>query len=245
VTLDTSGISSKVDYTQLSTVLKGVVNSQGLVLRRVLVSRNDTLNEQLKLLAVTGPTVTPELFPTPEDRLAYWYNARAAWSMKLVMLSGFPPTLEDGMETRLFALDGRMMSLKAIDDILRADSDWRTLIAAPGVALHRAALPREALGSKGIRAAIAQRFNDLVDDDLRFIIDVDKQEVQVPPALWAIRKKVMDEYDKTYGAAGANLLTALLPYLHDGAERRIRDVMGYRILPRKGPWYMGIVWKEY
>ncbi len=245
VTLDTSGVSPKVDYTRLTAVLKSVVNKQGLVMRWALCEENDTLNEQLRLLAVTGPTATPSLFPTAEDRLAYWYNARAAWSMKLVMLCGFPPALEEGMDDRLVQLDGRMMSLKDIDNILAADGDWRTLVVAPGVALYRAALPREAMDGKGIREAIDGRFNELAGDGLRFIVDIDKHEVLVPPALWAARTRIIAEYEKTYCTTGANLLTAMLPYLRGSSQRRIRNAIGYRVAPVNPPWHLGIVWKEY
>ena len=86
---------------------------------------------------------------------------------------------------------------------------------------------------KDIRARIPERFNDFVGDQRRFVIDIENKRVLVPMVIWNIRDKLISLYDTTYGARGANLLTALLPFLHGMPDRRLRDATGYAIEPRQ------------
>ena len=87
VALDVTDVKPVVDYSKLAKVLNRAVNANGEVdAFRMNEEYSQLLDDQLKLLAVTGPTATPELFSTPTQRLAYWYNARTAWSIELGMM---------------------------------------------------------------------------------------------------------------------------------------------------------------
>ncbi len=241
VVFDTAGAVPAVDYSDLAAVLENsFVTKRDLQKYRLIdpeaaAESADRLDAQLKRLAVTGPTVTPKLFPTAEAKLAYWYNARAAWALKLAMLRKFPRHLtHDDFYARRFPLDGRQMTLKEIDEILAADSDWRTLVAGPCVTLQRACLPAEPFDAKDIRKRIAERLGEFIDDEKRFVISVGRKQVLVPPVLWRRRDMLIKTHEDASGTEGATLTTALLPYVTGSAHRRLQNAVGYRCVAAPG-----------
>lgn len=229
ITLDTSGIEPALDYEDLAFVLDKVVTKNGLLIPEALENHSDRLDAQLKRLAVTGPGITPKLLVTADEQLAYWYNARAGWAMKLTLLRKFPKKLRrDELIERNFPLDGRMLTLENIDRILETDDDWRVPVAAPGVTLRRCKLPEKPFTAKDVRQRITERFNAFMDDDRRVVIDTRHKRVIFPPVLWRYRQKLIDDYHRNYRTQGANLNTALLRHLTGSAHRRIQDAIGYR-----------------
>jgi len=204
IVVATQGVAPAVDYSNLSAVLGKVVTSDGLISCSALRESTARLDAQLALLAITGPSKTPQLFPTDDDRAAYWLNARAAWAMKLAQAAGCPrESIEPALLLdRQFNLDGRMMNLPQIDAILAADRDWRTDVVAPCVCLERAALPARPFTGKDVRGRIEAAFDELVNDPRRFKIDVAAYRVLVPMALWDRREQLTREYDREYGGQG-------------------------------------------
>lgn len=231
VVLDTRGVQPAANYGHLAQVLAAAVKKNGLVDPDGLRHTAAALDAQLKLLAVTGPTATPGLFATQEDALAYWYNARAAWSMKLLLLEGCPRQLEPSRhQQRRFPLDGRAMSLAGIDEVLRRDGDFRTVVSAPGATIERARLPEKPFEPQAIRQRIAERFAELIDDDIRFVIDIRGQRIWVPAVLWQFREPLIRAHNARYATEGATLTTALLAYLSGSPHRRLQDAIGYRLV---------------
>ena len=242
---DSEGIAPKVDYAHLDKVLGRVVTRDGLVSRVALEESAKDLDAQLALLAITGPTATPALLASEDDRLAYWYNARAAWSMKLILSCNLKNKLDQpgALFEQQFKLDGRLMSLSDIDAILRADSDWRTMAAAPCVSLERAPMPQKAFGPQGIRSTIAERFNQFVADPNRFVVDVDNKRMIVPKLVWDMRSWLIEQYEQQYHTTGTHFLTSLLPYLHGSALRKVQDARGYEVQPRGRPLLLALAGK--
>ena len=254
VTLDTSGTAAGVHYGDLGAVLKGAVAAGGRVKPRRLPAFAARLDAQLRRLAVTGPTVTPRLFSTEGGRLAYWYNARAAWALKLLVLysEAFAAAEEaagvltrgvdrlarrqlksrgidaEDFQTTQFPLDGRTMTLEGIDALLADRFGWRVLAAAPGVAPDRAALPAGPFSANDAAGSVAQRFERFIDDDSRLTIDVPSRHIRVPPVLWRFREQLIALHNETYNTRGATLTTALLRYVRGSAHRRLQDAVGYR-----------------
>ena len=242
VTLDTEGVTPAVDYSHLAVVLDKAVNSDGLLLPKLLERHSERLDAQLRLLAVTGPTATPTLFKTPSEELAYWYNARAAWAMKLAHLCNCPDEMERGeLLDRSFPLDGRTMSLAAIDELLAARDDWRVLVASPDVTFSRSRLPAEPFTAADVEQRIAERISALVDDPQRFEIDIDHRRIRVPPMLWQYRQRLIAEHNRSYGTTGANFITALLPHVQGSAHRRLQDATGYRVTSGRPSLLMAVL----
>jgi len=238
IALGVTGARPEVNYDDLAAVLKVAFgddkDERGFLVGDELKRVSDRLDAQLKRLAVTGPTVTAALLPADDDRIAYWYNARTAWAIKLVLLAECPRALPRRLlETRPFPLDGRTMTLEQIDAILAEDPDWRLVVAAPSVRRHRARLPAAPFSPKTVRNEIANRFNEYVADDERFLIDVERQQIVVHPLLWVLRERLIAEHHRKYRTEGATLTTALLPYTTGSARRRLQDAIGYRCVPGK------------
>ena len=232
VRLDLGGVKPAVDYGDLAAVLKEAVRGGGRVEPVALKRVAARLDAQVKRLAVTGPQATPQLFAAEEDRLAYWYNARAAWALALALRNDCPAKLPTAaLEVCPFPLDGRQMTLDGIDAILVKDDDWRVVVAAPGIRQDRARLPAQPLSAKDVRQRIARRLSELVDDQSRFEIDQEQKVLRVPPVLWAVRHRVIAARRRKYGATGPTFITALLEYVTDSAHRRLQDVIGLRCVP--------------
>lgn len=237
VSLDTRGVEPAVDYSALGQVLEAAVGEDNRLSPRALEDSSETLLRQVKLLAVAGPTATPELFDSADAELAYWYNARAAWAMKLALDCGCPQRLtRDELTDRPFPLDGRTMTLTEIDGLLEGYEDFRVLVASPGVCIQRAALPLKPFSAEDIHERIADRFERFIDDHDRFRIDVADKTIYFPPVLWGMRDRIIGQYESTYGTQGARLSTALLPYVSSAAARRLRNAIGYDCVSAESRW---------
>lgn len=222
-------VDPRVDYSDLHTVLSRAVDGRGFLQSYEVDGVVDRLDAQLALFAVTGPSITPGLYPTAEDRLAYWFNARSAWAIKLAELIGCMEWASaDLLEHRSFQLDGRMMTLAGIDEILSRDEDWRTVAAAPCVRLRRGGLTQSPFEPRTIRMEIRRRFIGYVSNRDRFVIDGERREVRYHPVIWQFRDVLIERYERTYGASDVNLNTAILPYLEGAALRRMQSAIGYR-----------------
>ncbi|HUT01857.1 MAG TPA: hypothetical protein VM031_05345 [Phycisphaerae bacterium] len=231
ILLDTRGVKPAVNYDALAAVLASAVTAKGRIDGEALKNSAGTLEAQLKLLAVTGPRATPGEFPTDGDVLVYWYNARAAWSMKLLLANRCPKEIAPGdLYDRPFPLDAREMTLRGIDAILAKGADFRGAVAAPGVTTHHARLPKRPFTPQSVRRCVGERFAAFLNDPARFVIDIRKKRIPVPPVLWQFRRRLIQAHHARYGIEGATLATALLPHVTGSPHRRLQDAIGYRLV---------------
>lgn len=236
VVLDTRGVVPAVRYDDLAAVLARAVGKDGLAEGEALDALAARLDAQVKLLAVAGPTATPDLLGGGEARIAYWLNAHTAWSMKLLLIERCPRQVRQAaFHSRPFPLDGRTMTLGGIVAALSKDADFRTAATCPGVTLLDARLPREPFAPETLRKRIADRFAEMIDDPLRFVVNIRRKRVEVPPALWAMRGRAIREHNARYGTRDSTLLTALLPYVTGSPHRRLQDAIGYECVPARSP----------
>ena len=229
IVLDASGVVPAVNYEPLAEVLADCVLSNGLADLEQLPRCEPALDRQLAILAVTGPTATPKLFPRRQDALAYWYNAHAAWSMKLLLARHCPRLIgAAAMLDRQFPLDGRTMTLGDIGRILASEDDFRIAAAVPGAATSFARLPKAPVKPDGFRETVERRFAEFLDDRMRVYIDVPRLRVLIPPVLWQFRDRLTGEYNRKYRTQGATLVTALLAWTTGSAHRHLQEALGYR-----------------
>jgi len=240
------------DFEDLAVVLAAAVDDRGRFDPTALVTQLPRLNRQLGRLARPWPAEAREA--GSDVRLAWLYNARAAWSLRIVAQQrdlvgpgqdryALPETIS---RRRLldtpFTLDGRIGSLRRIDDELAAMADFRIAAAAPGATDLAGRLPRRPFEPATIGSAVAERFSEYVCDDRRVIIDHAARRVRVAPALHRARPDAIARYHERFGTTGAMFTTALGPYLNDRARRRMSSATGYRSEVRRGP--AGIVMIE-
>ncbi len=236
VQLNTAGVTPSVNYDNLNEVLTWLIDKQGLVEPLRIEDVEKQLHSQLQLFAVTGPDVTPKLFGTKADRLAYWYNARAAWSIRLAMdLFNAKQLKACGLDTRSFPLDGQAMTLKMIDAKLDSLAGFQGVVASPSMKQDRAIMPQNAFDPKTVEQKIPERFNQYICDRTRFIIDIAKRQIQFPPAFWQYREKIIADNIKQYGTPQPTFATALLPMLNRPAVYRLQNAVGYKCVESPQP----------
>ncbi len=241
VALDVSGVKPSTGVEELAAVLKRCVDKQGFIDAYKYKAVAKTLKSQLKTFAAAGPDATPDLYPTDEDRLAYWYNARVGWSILLAMkLHKQEKDDVSLLRTFAFPLDGRKMDLSQIDKRIYALGGYQAVVAAACANLQRAALPDAPFDAATIRQAVKQRFVAFVDDHQRFTIDVATRQILFPPVLWKYRDSIQAEYLKKYAAPEATFTTALLPLVSGSATRRLQDAVGYACVENTAPGQLAV-----
>jgi hypothetical protein len=270
VTLDLEGVEPAVGYAELATVLDRTVGDDGYVYIKLMCERiesaeegadgaglpdltasactlRDALNAQVKRLAVAGPTATPRLFPTRADRLTYWYNARSAWALRLLLEAwdrqqtararGMVPWPLSEALSRPLPVDGGMMTLDGIDAAIARQGGPLAVMAAPGIDLRRAKLPREPFIPDQIFKELPRRLQAFIDDEERFVIDVMSQRVLVPPVIWQYRQSLIAHHQQAYDVPEVTLTTALLPLVDGSAARRLHNALGYQPVANHTPRY--------
>ena len=231
-------------FAALAEVLAAVVDADGAVEPTALAVRLPQLEYQLAALAGPWP---PEARAAGSDaRLAWLYNARAAWSLRIVArermidaVFGDVFHLPERIDARRllatpFPMDGGLWTLAAIDRELLAYEDVRVAAAAPGATDWAAPLPGAPFEAATVRATLDARFNALLADGRRVVVDHGDQRLAVPPALWAAAGRIVAAYETRYGTRDALLVTALLPYAQGKAHRRLVSAMGYEAVRRSG-----------
>jgi hypothetical protein len=268
VTLDLDGVKPDVGYAELATVLDRTVGDDGYVYIELICERieptegdtdglpdfsaractlRDALNAQVKRMAVAGPTVTPELFPTRADRLVYWYNARIAWVLRLLLEAwdrrqmaearGLVPWPLGEELSRPFPVDGGTMTLDGIDAAIARQGGSLAVMVAPGIDLRRAKLPRQPFKVDDVFEQLPGRLEAFVNDEERFIIDVMNQRVLVPPVIWQYRQSLIAHHQQAYDVPQITLTTALLPLVNGSAARRLQNALGYQPVENPAPRY--------
>ncbi len=231
ILLNMTGAGASSDVSDLAAVLADAVDESGRLVPVALAGVRDRLDEQLRKMSLAGPTATPDLFSTDAARLAYWYNAHAAWSMKLADMAGCSQRVSPTARKRTFELDGREMSLEKIDSILldeaRRSGDFRLAACAPGAWVDYAPLPQKPFSAEGFDNRLDEALNRLVLDDQRFVVDVERRQVRIPPMLWSCRDMVVSWYRRRYGPCNVGLTTALRAHLDSLAQRRLDNTLGY------------------
>ncbi|MBN1555846.1 MAG: hypothetical protein JXA11_13975 [Phycisphaerae bacterium] len=228
VALRVEGVTPSTDVKHLSVVLKECVDKKGFIDVDTYKRVEPALRTQLRQMAITGPDATPALYSTDPDRLAYWYNARAGWSILLAMrLHGEKQESAGGLKGFLFPLNGRQMTMVQIDKAIFLLGGYQAVVAAPCANLHRAALPQTPFAAETIHEDVRRRFDGFVDDPRRFIIDVETRQIRFPAVLWQYREEILARHYKQYHAPQATFTTALLTLVHGSAARRLQDAVGY------------------
>jgi len=116
--------AGKFPHERFGLVLDKVVSPDGLVdYAKLALDGQDLLDEYMAELARVSPDSHPHLFPTEEDKLAYWINAHNACALRGVLRWNRPRDFK-AIASRFdahtsYVLGGREMTLEAIVNLLR------------------------------------------------------------------------------------------------------------------------------
>ena len=228
--------AGEISYADLAVVLDGALDKRGYIEPIFIERLEGRLLAQLGLLARLGPASAPGLLPDRACKLAYWYNARSAWSIYLAMdMYRAGRKTVQGLSSRRFPLDGREMTLADIDARLYALGGIKAVIAAPSADEHRAKLPRKPFRAEDIQRRIARRFDEYFADRGRFVIDIETQQIRLAPVIWQYRDEILRRYYESYGAPQATLRTALGTMVTGLGRYRLQQAVGYKCLQDTTP----------
>jgi hypothetical protein len=162
-------------------VLDKYVDDQGLVDYTGLSGDRTGLDLYLEAIGRISPENRPELFPTKEDRLAYWINAYNALVFQGVLDRGPEDDsvwtgLVSGLNffgLRKYTLGGRVMNLKSLeDDLIREPfKDPRIHAALNCASIGCPRLPRRAFDPATLDADLDAAMAEFVAGELNVTVD--------------------------------------------------------------------------
>jgi hypothetical protein len=191
----------RFSYAEWTTVLERFVDEKGRVDYEALSRDRGGLDAWLARLARQGPKATPSLFPTRNDRLAYYVNAYNALVFQGVLSRG--PEKESVWKGGLVSgysffvsmkvrLDGESWSLKALeDDLIRKEfADPRIHAALNCASVGCPRLPREAFVSEKLDAQLDAAMREFVQEERNVSADTDRRTVTL--------SKIFDWFEKDF-----------------------------------------------
>ena len=229
---------TEISYQPLHQVLNRAINSSGYIMAYHYTFIEKNLISQLQILAAIGPATCPDQFKTDNDKLAYWYNARAAWVLKLSMMHHKKLFLSknktDYSETiRLMGIttcpiDGKRMTLGDIDHEIKKIGGFMAEIAAPGGTLDRAPMPQSPFQPTDFPGCLKDQFNSFVNSTSRFVCNYDKRTWYIPRVVWKYKKELSDIYQTNYPTPQVMFASVLSSWASGAAKYRLQNNVGYR-----------------
>lgn len=191
----------RFSHAEWTAVLERFVDEKGRVDYEALSRDRAGLDAWLARLARQGPKSTASLFPTRNDRLAYYVNAYNALVFQGVLSRG--PEKESVWKGGLVSgysffvsmkvrLDGETWSLKALeDDLIRKDfADPRIHAALNCASIGCPRLPREAFVPEKLDAQLDAAMREFVEDERNVATDTARRTSTL--------SKIFDWFEKDF-----------------------------------------------
>lgn len=216
-----------------ATVLSRYVHD-GLVDYAGLAADREPLDRYYALLGMTGPTQTPDQFPSSAHATAYWINAYNALVL-LVVLPRYPiETMYDLSLPRLesdftFRVDGRVYCLAEIEDkILEAsDGDVRTLFATSRAALGTPRLASEPMRATMLERQLVEAAADALNNPKILRIDHAGRQILVWQAILRRKNEFLNYWRTRRRTESADLLSVLMDMADTRRRRALQSAVGY------------------
>ncbi|MEO8190437.1 MAG: DUF547 domain-containing protein [Acidobacteriota bacterium] len=186
-----------------SRVLSRHVNDKGQLDFAGIAGDPADLEAYLAWVAKVSPDATPDLFPSPQARLAYFVNAYNAVAIYDVIRSDFPANLDKVKKkffyTNRFEMGGRYVSLYALENsTIRPIGDPRVHFALNCMARSCPRLPREPFAAETLDATL--------DRDARYFF-AEERNVSLQPAKKTVRlSSILQFYEKDFLAKAPTLI---------------------------------------
>lgn len=217
--MTTSSHAAGFSYADWNEVLDKYVDDNGLVDYSGLRGDRETLDRFIESIESSGPDTDPDLFPTREDKLAYYINAYNAQVFKGVLdLSPKTDTVWGFTKTGLgffvqmkIVVDGQKTSLKAFEDDIIRDGfkDPRIHAALNCASVGCPQLPRKAFEPATLDDQLDAEMVKFVSEDRNCKIDSDAGTVTLSKIFDWFRSD-FEEYEEQQG--GGNLIDYINRY---------------------------------
>lgn len=209
-------------------VLSRFVDEQGLVGYAALAKDQEIFRRYISTIGSVGPSSHPELFPTEEDRLAYYLNAYNALVFAGVLARG--PELESVWKGGLISgykffvgmkvvVDGQKTHLKKLeDDVVRKQfRDPRVHAALNCASLSCPRLPRKAFDPARLDEELDAAMREFVTSEQHVRVDRAARVVYLSKIFEWFTDDFL-EYEKEQGNARPRLIDYVNRYRGSGEE---------------------------
>ncbi|MFH0983283.1 MAG: DUF547 domain-containing protein [Planctomycetota bacterium] len=230
----TQPVPQVFDDRDWATVLRENVRD-GLVDYDHLLTHSEPLTGFLQLIARVGPGATPDLFATPQAKLAYYLNAYNAGVLQAVLHEKVPATMYPPGRSSLdyryrFRVDGRLATLGDLRDSARDASagDARIEFALCGAAVGCPPLCDQPLRADTLTQQIEELAREAMGRPCMVQIDHLQQRLLIGLPIAERREAFLAYYRRLTGATSPTLLNVLLQ-MADGVRREwLNTAVGYR-----------------
>jgi len=168
-----------------SDVLARYVDAQGRVDFSGLERDPTGLNEVVRFIAAIDPVSSPDQFPTPNSRLAYYIDAYNALAMYGVIQAGVPRRLSWPGRVRFFILQrfvmgGRSVSLYHLENgVIRPLGDPRVHFALNCMSVSCPRLPHGAFTAADLDHQLEAAAREFVAEPRNVNVDAARKQVQL------------------------------------------------------------------
>lgn len=166
-------------------VLAHHVDAQGRVDFSGLVKDRAGLDEVVKFIAAVDPASSPERFPTPNARLAYYLNAYNAPAMYGVLDAGVPKRFGWFGRIRFFVLrkftmGGRAISLYRLENsVIRPLGDPRVHFALNCMSVSCPRLPQSAFTANALDEQLAAAAREFAAEKRNVDVEDGRKELRI------------------------------------------------------------------
>jgi hypothetical protein len=207
-------------------VLEAWVDEAGMVDYSGLSSDRADLDRYVEAIGRISPENRPDLFPTREDRLAYWINAYNALVFQGVLARGpEEDSVWTGMVSGLgffglkkYTLGGRVLSLKTLeDDLIREPfQDPRIHAALNCASIGCPRLPRRAFEPATLHEDLEAAMAEFVAGDLNVTVDHEQKTVTLSKIFDWFEGDFLRFENEFRGRAGATVVDYINRYREGG-----------------------------
>jgi hypothetical protein len=172
-----------------ASVLQRFVDEEGRTDFQGLAADRGDLDAYVAWVARVSPASDPALFPTEQDRLAYYLNSYNALAMYNVIDAGIPETLEGLRKVPFFffrkvEIGGQRMSLATYEnEIIRPTGESRVHFALNCMARGCPRLPREPFTAAAIDAELDREARRFFAEPRNLAVEPERQAFRVSEIL--------------------------------------------------------------
>ena len=202
-----------------------------------LARNREPLDRYLGLISVIGPVYTPNLFPTPSDRICYYINAHNASVLRAVLELNPTPTIHRVDTPRLdygfrFRVDRAGVTLARLLQSLKSASngDVRVLFCLSRAAMGSPALSDQSYQPNPLREQMRQAMQRALGNPLLFRVDDVQRKAYVWMRMFAEKDECLAYYRRQSGASGGDMVSFLAHFADSPARERFSGAQGYDVL---------------
>ena len=236
----------------LDHVLREYVDASGRVDYQGLQSDPGTLEAYYRLVATYSPDSHPQLFPTGNDRLAYWINAYNAATLTAV-LSEYPISSVGDVKAprvlfflssksgffyfRKLLFGGESYNLYNLEkDVIRGFGEPRIHFAINCASNGCPRLPRYAFDGNNLDRQLDAETRRFVNEPRNLRFDHDEQVIHVSSILTWYEEDYLEWYRERYPEGDANLVNYLRLYLAEDRLAELDRAAGYEVRGMPYDW---------